>query len=458
LRRVAWYIAPLLVLATGCVTTGGATQRTVIRAKDRVAPALVHIRPVKQVFAQGKREEILVLGSGFIISPDGYVVTNEHVVGEASFVECVLSNKEEVEAEVVGADRYTDLAVLKLASDDPLPFVKLGSSSALESGQTVLALGSPHGLARSVSLGIVSVTDRYLEEQDDVVSPYNNWIQTDAAINRGNSGGPLVNLKGEVVGVNARMLVGAENVGFAIPIDTARDVVDQIIKQGRVSRSWVGVTVQEMRRKTNDPSVRGVIIADIEPLSPAQEAGLKPGDIILSIAGTLTNARFEEDLPAIRKLVADIPVGSEAVFRVARGDEEIDVAVTTEERSDLKGDELEFEEWGFTASELTPEMVRRAQLPGRTGVAVSGVQVGGIAFKAGLQQGDIVLKMDDAVADNLAGFRRLYEERIASSQRLVMMVVQRGAVSRFVLIKQTSEDEADVEMEQEGEGENSHVE
>ncbi len=210
----------------GCVTMGGGAQSAVLRAKDKVAPALVHIRPVKEVFSRGERQEVSLIGSGFLISPDGYVVTNEHVAGQSEMVKCVLSDKTQVDAEVVGTDPYTDLAVLKLRVDRQLPHVSFGSSAALEAGDMVLALGSPQGLARSVSLGIVSVTDRYLEDSRLRLAPYNNWIQTDAAINPGNSGGPLVNLRGEVVGVNARVLRGAENVGFAIPSDVAREVVE----------------------------------------------------------------------------------------------------------------------------------------------------------------------------------------------------------------------------------------
>jgi len=450
----------MLGLTCGCVTMGRGGQAAVVRAKNKVAPALVHIRPVKRVFARGKQEEVVTAGSGFIISPDGYVITNEHVAGESSFVQCVLYNKEEVEAEVVGVDPYTDIAVLKLEVDEPLPYARLGRSATLEAGQTVLALGSPHGLARSVSAGIVSVTDRYLEDYGYKVSPYYTWIQTDAAINRGNSGGPLVNLKGDVVGVNARMLLGAENVGFAIPIDIVRQVVDQMIAQGRVIRSWIGVNLQEMTRKTDDPTARGVVIADVDPLGPALEAGLRPGDIMIAINGVATDARFEEDLPAVRKQIADLPVGAEAIVRVVRGDETIDVPLLTEEKSALKGDQVEFEEWGFTASTLTPAMVQRARLPSRKGVAVSGQQVGGLAAQARLQRGDIILEMDDEAIDGLAQFTRLYEERVQSNQRLVLLTVKRGALTRFVLIKQ---DHDEVSPDEPGEpsdtgGDGNHVE
>lgn len=281
MKKVIFLIGLAGVLSSGCATLAPNQDAAVIRAKDKVAPSLVHIRPVKEVFTEGKREEVLVIGSGFIISPDGYVVTNEHVAGSSRVVNCVLYTKEEMEAEVVGVDRYTDIAVLKLKTDRrDLPSVKLGSSSSLRAGETVLALGSPHGLARSVSKGIVSVPDRYLSTPDFMDINYNNWIQTDAAINPGNSGGPLVNLRGEVVGINARRLGGAENVGFAIPIDVAKEVIQSIMKNGRMIRGWIGLSFQELSRKAGDVKQEGVVVADVEPLSPAAEVGIRPGDIL----------------------------------------------------------------------------------------------------------------------------------------------------------------------------------
>jgi serine protease Do len=419
-------------------------ERAVIRAKDDVAPALVHVRPVKEVYNSGKREEVQIVGSGFIITPDGFVVTNEHVAGDSKSVRCVLFNKEEVDATVVGVDPYTDIAVLKLSTPaQNLPHVTLGESKKIVAGQTVLALGSPHGLARSVSMGIVSVTDRYLEDRgDEMISPFNNWIQTDAAINPGNSGGPLVNLKGEVIGVNTRILSGAENVGFAIPIDTAKEVVDQIIKNGRVARSWIGESLQPMRVKTTDPDAKGVIIADVDPLSPGYDAGLRPGDVMLSAEGISTNARFEEDLPAVRKTIADLPIGKEVALKVLRDGKETEIKIKTAERSVLKGDQVEFSEWGFTAVEVTDSIARRAQLPSRSGVCVTGVQAGGIAANARLQNGDIILTMDGAEVQSLTAFRKSYDAVIQSKKPLVMLVAKRGALSRFVLVKQEPGDQS----------------
>ncbi len=426
---------------SGCATAGVGAQNAVIHAKNVVAPALVHIRPVKEVYAQGKRREVLVVGSGFIISADGYVVTNEHVAGESKYVRCVLSSKEEVDAEVIGVDPYTDLAVLKLNVGYDLPFVRFGDSNKLEAGQTVIAMGSPHGLSRSVSKGIVSVTERHLPDQAGN-APFTNWVQTDAAINPGNSGGPLVNLRGNVIGVNSMVLRGAENVGFAIPSNLVREVVDALIADGRVRRSWAGLDLQEMLARTDDVDAQGVIVAGVDPLSPANEAGILPGDILLALNGTPTNARFEEDLPHVRRLIAALPVGEPATFRIHRGDAEQEITLKTEEQGGLKGEQSEYVAWGFTASELTADLIRRARLDSSKGVLVSGVQVGGIANNAGLTQGDIILAVDNIDVVNLAQFKELYDERLESGQPRVLLSVRNRALTRYVLILQ-EEDHAE---------------
>ena len=430
-------IALVLALTPGCMTMGGDSDTRLVQAKNKVAPALVHIRPVKEVFRGGQRQEIAVLGSGFIISKDGYVITNEHVAGQSKLVRVVLFDKEEVDAEVVGTDKFTDIAVLKLKTQrTDLPVVELALDKKLEAGMTVLALGSPHGLSRSVSKGIVSVTDRYLQDSGNMVSPYNTWIQTDAAINPGNSGGPLVNLNGKVVGVNARRLGGADNVGFAIPIDIAEEVWTDIIDHGRVERSWIGVTLQEMVSVTDDASRQGVVIGDVDPLSPAFEAGIRPGDVMLSIDGSVTNARFEEDLPEVRKRLADFPVGETLTLNLERATEELSIEVVTEAKGDITGREVELVEWGFTVSELTPAIVRRAQLPSRQGVFVSGTRVGGVAAIAGLRQGDIILRVDGENVSELSSFQDVYRERLDSKQPMVLLDVKRGAVTLYVLVKQ----------------------
>lgn len=431
------FIGLLLLLGgLGCATMGLSTETAVIRAKNRVAPAVVHIRPVKEVYAQGRRQEMITVGSGFIISPDGYVVTNEHVAGNSRYVTCILSTNEEVEADVVGVDAYTDVALLKVQAKSPLPYVSMGNSDALEAGETVLALGSPHGLSRSVSLGIISVTDRYLEQNGVPLAPFNNWIQTDAAINMGNSGGPLVNLRGEVIGVNTRMLLGAENIGFAIPINVVKEVVEQIKAHGTVKRAWLGLEFQEIRVQGTGQIQEGVLVADVDPLSPAAEAKIQPGDILLAVNGEHLSARFPEDVPRVNKRISELPIGMPATLSLLRGEQKLDVVLPTIERPPLKQLDQEFAEWGFTASDLTPEIIRRAQLTSRNGVYVSGTQVGGMAHQAGLSEGDIILEMDGKPVENIPAFRARYEEAVKTHKKLVLLWVKRGALTRFVIVKQ----------------------
>jgi len=439
-----------MLLTAGCATTGGSgSESAILRAKDRVAPAMVHIRPVKEIFAEGVRQEVPLIGSGFIISRDGYVVTNEHVAGQSKYVRCVLGDKTEVDALVIGSDPYTDLAVLKLSVPQDLPFVTFANIDDVEPGTTVLALGSPHGLSRSVSLGIISVTGRYLESFGAPSSPFNTWLQTDAAINQGNSGGPLVNLNGEVVGVNTRMLAGAENIGFAIPVDVVQAVTTELMTHGRVRRSWLGLSFQELRAFTDDPEQQGVLIADIDPLSPASEVDIRPGDILLSVNGRPTDARFEEDLPLVRQTIASLPIADTATLHLKRGNTTVDIPVVTEEMSELRGTELAFEEWGFTATDPTPAIARRVGLDSLRGVVVSGVKVGGLAGNAGLSMGDVVLEIDGEAVANLAGFRDAYQQRVASAQPRVLLFVKNGALTRFVLVKQLASPE-DAAVPEEG--------
>ena len=435
----------IATIAPGCATTTS-SQSAVVRAKDRVAPALVHIRPVKEVFRGGRREQQQVTGSGFIISRDGYVVTNHHVAGANDIVRCVLSDKDEVFADVVGVDPFTDLAVLKLETDRTnLPVAKLAKPGDIEPGQTVIALGSPHGLARSVSLGIISVVDRYLEGSGEMTAPFNTWIQTDAAINPGNSGGPLVNLRGEVVGVNARRLSNADNVGFAIPIETVHTVVDAIIEDGRVRRSWLGLTLQEMTRLTEDPDIKGVLVAFIDPLSPTASSGLRAGDVITALNGKPVNARFSEELPSVRQTIAELPIGEtvQITFRRALGEEQTVEAVTVE-RSELRGQEVAFDEWGFTASEVTPYLARSARLESTNGVLVTGTQVGLPAENSGLSGFDVIITMDGEPVTTMEDFREKYDAVVSSGKELVLLDVrniQRNSlITRYVLVKQNGED------------------
>ena len=224
-----------------------------------VFPALVHIQPIKEVFAAGEKKKMQITGSGVIFRPDGYVLTNNHVAEKARFVRCTLSSRQELDAEVVGLDPWTDLAVLKLDLESvgltETPYATFGNSDTIQVGQMVMALGSPLGLSRSLSKGVISSIDRYFDDVGEMISPFNLWLQTDAAINPGNSGGPLIDLSGKVIGINSRAVVYGQNLGFAIPINTAKYVIDQILEHGEVQRSWTGINWQEIKeyRKYKKP-------------------------------------------------------------------------------------------------------------------------------------------------------------------------------------------------------------
>jgi len=293
--------------------TGGHTaplQEAIFAAGAEALPAVVHIQPISEVYTSGKKEKQTGVGSGVIVSVEGHIITNYHVAGKAKKLLCTLSNKEKVTASLVGGDPLTDIAVCRL---DPgqvtgeVHYARFGDSDNLRVGEYVLALGSPLALDRTLSLGVVSCADRYMSDRMRLPSgertgSFNTWIQTDAAINPGNSGGPLVNLDGEIVGINARTAMFADNLGFAIPVNTVKDVYRQILETGEVKRSWIGVEIQplqELETYFGTGQRRGALVSHVAPDSPAAEAGLAEGDVILFYDGKPLSARFKEEIPRI---------------------------------------------------------------------------------------------------------------------------------------------------------------
>jgi serine protease Do len=286
------------------------------RAVDAVYPALVRIHVVYEEGQRGRMEKRRSSGSGAIISEDGYIVTNHHVAGRATRLVCRLSNREEVDADLVGTDPLSDIAVLKLDlstrrhPDAPLAVARFGDSDQLEVGDVVLAMGSPAGLSQSVTKGIVANTEmispgKGLRLDGENVGELVRWIGHDAVIYGGNSGGPLVNLEGEIVGVNE---VGIGSLGGAIPSNLARVVVDYLIEQGHVPRSWIGIEPQPLLKST--PEARGVMVAAVLPGSPAQVADMRPGDLVTQYNGqSVQESRSREDLPLFNRMVLSTPHG-----------------------------------------------------------------------------------------------------------------------------------------------------
>ncbi len=431
----------LLIIFSGLLFGQNNLNEKILTAKQKAFPALVHIQPVKEIYTSGEKRKVQITGSGVIISPDGYVVTNNHVAEKARFVRCTLSSHQELEAEVVGLDPWTDLAVLKLnlekAGLEEVPFAKPGNSDNLEVGQVVLALGSPLGLSRSLSMGVVSSIDRYFDDVGDMISPFNLWIQTDAAINPGNSGGPLVDLDGTIIGINARAVIFGENLGFAIPINVVNYVVDQIIKNGEVERSWIGIDWQEIReyrKYKKQPDLEGVLIANVEINSPADSAGLRPGHVVTRINGQQVSAVYQEELPKIRLLISNLPIESDIILDVVTSSGKKQVKLETAKQGKFSGTEYECDAWGFSVKEITPRIRKNFQLDNNEGVLISGVRPGSKADEADIRRGYILTKIDDTPVKSLEDFKAKYENYLKEPEKPHLLFLKIARRNWFALI------------------------
>ena len=429
----------LLAMAAGTAARGQARaefEGIIAETQKRVFPAVVFVKPIQQSFDVGEKRKVIVYGSGVIISPDGLVVTNHHVVEKAIEIRCVLSDSRELSAKLLGQDKETDLALLELELDSkaPLPFVPFGDSDRLAEGQFVLAMGAPFGFTRSVSLGIVSNTRRCLG-----ASPYNLWIQTDAAINPGNSGGPLVNVRGEVVGINARGISMADNIGFAIPSNRVKEVVDAIRVHGKVPRSWMGLQLQPLKDFAKGiyiPAEEGVVVASVDRRSPAEQDGLETGDRILSVNGQAVNGLYIEELPRVRRFLAALATGEAAKVALIRNGGRIEKQLTPVAKGKVEGDDLELKEWDLTLKEINKYTDRLLAYFRAEGVFVQGVKSGGNARMSGIRGGDVLLKIDDEEVSDLAAVRRIYVrlDTLPRGKRKVLCEVLRGGYLTYIVL------------------------
>lgn len=418
-------------------------RKIVQDAKDKVWPAVVYIKCVRENNEGGKRETQEVSGSGVIISAEGEILTNWHVVDKAISVRCLLSDGRYADAKIMGTDKDTDLAMIKLQFDpaDPkwksLPYASIGDSTVLREGDFVMAMGAPWGLNRSVSIGIVSCTTRFLEDQ----SEYSLWIQTDAAINPGNSGGPLVNTAGEIVGINTLGMSGfAEGIGFSVPARTISVVVPQIRKLGRVAWTWFGLQLQPLRDFNKDiyfDATEGVIVAETDPDSPARAAGVRPKDRIVRVNGVPLTAMTSEDLPAVRQLLGLLPKDAEATFDIVRGSgEQLTLKITPREKGKVEGEESALERFDFTIKTINqfdnPDLYFHRQ----KGVFVFGVKYPGNAANAGLIAKDILLKIDGKDVTTIEDVQALHKELVANVSRKnrVVLAVLRGGLMRQIVL------------------------
>ena len=356
------------------------------------------------------------LGSGFIIDKEGYVVTNNHVIEDADQIKVKLGDEKEFDAQVVGRDPSTDLALLKIKAAQDLPVVKLGDSAQLKIGQWVVAIGSPFGLERTVTAGIVSAKGRVIGS-----GPYDDFIQTDASINPGNSGGPLINMKGEVAGINTAIVASGQGIGFAIPIDLAKGIIAQLKAGGEVTRGWLGVAIQDVSPEMADyygvEAKKGVFVADVFKGDPAEAAGIRPKDIIVEV-----NGQKVETTRQLTSLVANIPVGQAAKVKVLREGQPRTFQVKIAKRDDAKtaarGEPPEKrgeDPLGLRVSALTPEIAQRFAIGETAGVIVTDVQNGTPAEEAGVRAGDLIKEINhtpvESVADYRAALRKFDKEK-----------------------------------------------
>jgi serine protease Do len=441
--------------AAGCGPTAGsaggkwsgqaADFRSIIeRAKSKVYPAIVFVKPIREEFSGGEKQKMEVFGSGAIISADGLMFTNAHVAEKAASIRVVLGDKEQYAAKLVGLDKETDLALLKIelpAGHAPLPTVEFGDSSAVEEGEFAMAMGSPFGFTRSISFGVISNTRRYIGFRTQY--KYNLWLQTDAAINPGNSGGPLVDSEGRVIGINT-LGAGGEGLGFAIPSNTAKQVLETLRTKGKVPRAWLGIELQALKdfnQNTFFEGDRGVLAAGVDDPSPAKDGGLQNGDLILAVNGKPLDAIYVEDLPAVRCRLAELPAKQVAELTVRRKGQESNIKVIPEDSSEFEGEDFECKRWNMTIKGISRYASPSQYYFRKQGVYVQGVRWPGNAQDAGIQAGDIVISVEDEKKNvveitGVGQFREIYERLLADPKRekKVLLSIKRGAYVRPLIL------------------------
>lgn len=368
-------------------------------------------------------------GSGVIISADGYILTNNHVVEGAKELRVTLADQRDFNAEIVGRDPKTDLAVVKIDGANNLPAAEMGNSDGLKVGDAVMAIGNPFGLNQTVTSGIVSAKGRIIG-----AGPYDDFIQTDASINPGNSGGPLINMNGEVVGINTAILPNGQGIGFAIPVNTAKPLIPQLVKNGEVTRGFIGVNIQsvtpEIAQAMKLGNHTGALVADVIPGGPAEKAGIERGDLIVSYDGKAI--RDSHELPA---MVAGTPVGETARLTVLRDGSEREMKVEvaklpSEKTSEDDSPQKSHEVWGLMLRDVTPQVADEYSLKDAQGVLIAGVQPGSPADRASLRKGDVILEVNRKPVKSLEDVKKNIAR--AGETDSLLLLVRRNNATLFV--------------------------
>ncbi len=372
------------------------------------------------------------LGSGFIIDREGYILTNNHVVEKADDIKITLTSGKNYQAEVIGKDPSTDLALIKIKDNGDLPMAALGDSDKLEVGEWVMAIGNPFGLEHTVTVGVVSAKGRTIG-----AGPYDDFIQTDASINPGNSGGPLINVRGEVIGINSAIIASGQGIGFAIPINLARDIVQQLKDKGSVTRGWMGVQIQrltpELAKSFGLEEAKGALVGGVVPDDPADKAGIKRGDVIVAFDGKKVES--ERDLVA---MVGKTPVNKEVDVKAIRGGKEKDFKVKVTKKAEQTQEAAASKEGaedklGLTVQDLTEDMAKKLGMESAEGVLVTAVTGGSPAEEGGLRRGDVILEANRKAVKSVNDFRGTVAKMEAD--QLILFLVQRQGGTQYLTVK-----------------------
>lgn len=369
------------------------------------------------------------LGSGFIISADGYILTNNHVVDGADEIKVRFDNGKELKGELKGSDAKLDLALIKVSSTDKLPVAVLGDSDEIEVGEWVMAIGNPFGLSETVTAGIVSAKGRVIGS-----GPYDDFLQTDASINPGNSGGPLFNTKGEVIGINTAIIATGQGIGFAIPVNMAKSIISQLRDKGKVTRGWIGVSIQPVTKDLADSfglaAEKGALISEVFPDSPAEKGGVKSGDIIIAFDG-----KEIKEMSELPRLVAATATGKSIPVKVVRDGKEESLTVVIEKMKDGEDDPAAEtqDKLGLSVKDLTKELAASLRIKDSSGVVVTDVRIDSLGMIAGIQRGDIIKEVNGIKISRLDE----YEKALANlkKDKVLRLLVKHGDSSRYVAIK-----------------------
>jgi serine protease Do len=421
----------------------------VVEAVKKVAPAVVNISTEKvvkrrinpffdnygfffgdffQKFPSSRTYKRQSLGSGVLIDPKGYIITNEHVILPASKIKVALVDGREFEGKLIGSDSKFDLAVIKIEAESDFPAIKIGKSIDLMIGETVISIGNPFGLSHSVTTGVISALNRTIVTDEKRV--YSDFIQTDASINPGNSGGPLLNILGELIGINTAIYQKAEGIGFAIPIDKARRIVDDLIQSGYVHRAWLGIGVQEITKQLASyfrlPQKEGVIINRVMKRSPAETAQLQLGDIITKIDEKAIKNRRDYEA-TISSLIA----GDEIRFTLLRDSKSKTVNVRAGE---LPADFI-WEWLGINIQEIKSELVEKFQLEVNRGVVITDILKQSPAQKTGLKPGDIIWQINDKIIENKNDFKIAIHTATQRERESILLRIIRGPYWYYAIVE-----------------------